>query len=113
MNANIELIETTEELQRELEKRRRDERLMAELLTKATELYKAAYANAIAKDKRKKRKNKSLGYMLQSLFGKYRADGGSIWLMKDLDAAQLLQVIAQCERLIERRTSPEPKQFLL
>ena len=104
MPINRDLIEATEELNLEMEKKRRDELVMKDLLQKATELYKIAYAADIEKEKRLgKKKGTKLGYMLQSVFGKYRADGGSIWLMKDLDGGQLLKFIAQCERIIGRR----------
>src|ERR1035438_8626167 len=94
-----DIIEATEELNRGMELKRRDERVMKELLEKATELYKIAYAADLAKEKRMgKKKGMKLGYILQSVFGKNRADGGSIWLMKDLDGGQLLKFIAQCER---------------
>jgi hypothetical protein len=104
----------TEELNRENEIKRRDQRVINELREQAKELYKIAYAKDLEKEKRKnKKKGTQLGFMLQSVFGKTRSDGGSLWLLKDLDGGQLLKFIKQCERIIERQKQKSAKLNLV
>lgn len=80
-----------EELCRENEQKRKDERLLASLLEEATALHAQVYSKEVAKGKKKYKA--MTGFMLQSLFGRTQKDGRPIWLLKDLDAGQLHQLI--------------------
>jgi hypothetical protein len=104
-----ETIASYEEADAELKSKLKDERLMADLLAQAKELYKIGYAKDIAKEKGKS-KGRKLGFMLQNLFGKTKDDGSSIWLMKDLNAAQLLKIIALSENMIAKQEKKRAKE---
>lgn len=85
------LIEITEELNRNMELKRRDERLYAELLGQALSRHAEVYHKEVAKGS--KSYKKMTGFMLQSIFGKKNNAGNPIWLIKDLDAGQLLHLL--------------------
>jgi hypothetical protein len=80
-----------EELQRELEQKRRDERLLADLQEKATTMHAEVYVKEVRKGK--KNYKKMTGFMLQSMFGKKKPNGDPIWMIKDLDVEQILKLI--------------------
>jgi len=81
-----------EELQREHEKKRRDERLLATLQEQAIAMHAEVYAKEVAKGKKKYKA--MTGFMLQSIFGRNKANGEPLWMIKDLDIEQLMQLIS-------------------
>lgn len=85
------LYEITEEENRKMELKRRDERVLTELVEATIKRHAEVYAKEVAKGK-KKYKNMT-GFMLQSVFGKKKEDGSPIWIIKDLNAGQLLHLL--------------------
>jgi len=88
---NEEIEDITEELNRDIAQKRKDEIVLAELQKQATGLLEVSLANELKKSK-KKYKTK-VGFLLQGLFGKKRDDGEGLWILKDLRPDQLLSLI--------------------
>jgi hypothetical protein len=87
----MSLEEITDELNREMEQRRRDERLFAALQEQAIAMHAEVYLKEVAKGKKKYKA--MTGFMLQSIFGRKKSDGEPLWMIKDLDVEQLIQLI--------------------
>ena len=87
----MDLEEITEELNREMGQKRRDERLFADLQEQAISMHAEVYSREVAKGKKKYKA--MTGFMLQSIFGRKKSSGDPIWMIKDLDIEQLMQLM--------------------
>ena len=92
MESDLEM--ATREAEEAVRKKLRDEKLLSDLIAKATEAHKVAFPKHAAKPK--KEYQKKTGHMLQSMYGK------SVWMIKDLNAGQLLDLISVCERHVKK-----------